>query len=257
MIRLAAIADTHIRPGREGAFRHLLEAAQRKADLLVIAGDLTDSGLEAEARLLTDVLDEYELPVVAVLGNHDFHHGEQLAIRRVLERAGVVLLDGDGWIFERDGIRLGIGGCVGFGGGFRPYNLAPFGEPEWKHLYDKVQDESRKLDHALASVREADYVVAVTHYSPTVDTMGDEPAALHPYLGCSELGDALERHDVLFAIHGHAHLGRQEGCTSNGIPVFNVAVPIVDQPLVWHFDERHPRHLQQPVIAAVDGRRRE
>lgn len=236
MVRLAAIADIHARPGGEEPLRELLEQTRAEADLLVIAGDLTDSGYADEARVLAEIVDEVDLPIVTVLGNHDFHRDQQVEIKQVLEEHGVIVLDGDGWIFEHEGVRLGIAGCVGFGGGFRPYNIESFGEPEWKRLYEKTVEESRKLDRALSAVREADYTVAVTHYSPTVDTMGEEPAALHPYLGSSQLGDAMERYQVLFAVHGHAHRGRREGCTDNGIPVFNVALPIVTRPLVWRFD---------------------
>lgn len=236
MVRLGAIADIHARPGAEAALTGLFERAQAETDVLVIAGDLTDSGLADEARALAGVLEHFDLPVVAVLGNHDYHHDQQVEIRQILEEAGMHMLDGEGWVFEHDGVRIGIAGCIGFGGGFRPYSLAPFGEPEWKQLYAKVVEESRKLDRALSAVAHSDYVVAVTHYSPTEDTMGNEPAALHPYLGSSELGDTLERYEVLLAVHGHAHRGRLEGCTSNGIPVFNVAMPIVDCPVVWHFE---------------------
>ncbi|MDI3341863.1 MAG: metallophosphoesterase [Sphaerobacter sp.] len=253
MIRLAAIADIHARRGTEGVLRGLVEAVARDADLLLIAGDLTDSGLVEEARLLASVLDASPLPVVAVLGNHDFHHQQQLAIQETLAAHGVVLLDGDGWVFERGGVRLGIAGCVGFGGGFRPYSLESFGEPEWKLLYDKVVEESRKLDRGLAAVSDCDYLVAMTHYSPTVDTMGDEPPPLYPFLGSSELGQALERHGVLFAVHGHAHRGRRDGCTDQGIPVFNVALPVVQRPLIWRFDPRRPEAVAQPVAVAPGG----
>ncbi|HUZ02904.1 MAG TPA: metallophosphoesterase [Thermomicrobiaceae bacterium] len=257
MIRLAAIADIHARPGGESTLREMLERAQANADVLVIAGDLTDSGLEEEARVLAAVIDAgIALPIVAVLGNHDFHHNQNAGIHRVLSECGVAVLDGDCWTCEHGGVRLGIGGCVGFGGGFRPYNLEAFGEPEWKTLYDKIVEEGRKLDRALAGVHDADYIVAVTHYSPTVDTMGDEPPALHPYLGSSELGEAIERHDVLFAIHGHAHRGRREGCTDRGTPVFNVSMPIVTQPLIWSLEPRGARHAEQkgePTLVAPDG----
>lgn len=253
MVRLAAIADIHARPGGEDGLAKLFVRAEAEADVLVIAGDLTDSGLEDEARVLAEMLDDVRIPVVAVLGNHDFHHDQQLGIKQVLEEHGMVILDGDGWIYEHEGIRLGIAGCVGFGGGFRPYNLASFGEPEWKQFYNKVVEESRKLDRGLSAVRDADYIVAVTHYSPAVDTMGDEPEALYPYLGSSELGDAMERHEVLFAVHGHAHRGRLEGCTDNGIPVFNVAMHVVEGPMVWRFDPRMKESSPSKMLVAPDG----
>ena len=233
MIRLAAVADLHVHAAGEQALREMLDMVQSEADVLVVAGDLTDTGLESEARVLASALDDVTIPVVGVLGNHDFHHEQQVAIQQVLDEHGMILLDGEGWTFEHDGLRLGLAGCVGFGGGFRPYNLTSFGEPEWKYLYQKVVEESRKLERALAAVHDADHIIAITHYSPTVETMGDEPEALYSYLGSSELGDALERHRVLFALHGHAHRGFVQGLTMSGVPVFNVSLPVVQQPVVW------------------------
>lgn len=253
MIRLAAIGDIHTRKGVEAELRELFQFVQSEADLLLLAGDLTDSGVADEAHVLASLLDCDALPVVAVLGNHDHHHNQQDAIREILEESGVVVLDGDGWVFERSGVRIGLAGCIGFGGGFRPFNLEPFGESAWKALYDKVIEESRKLDRGLSAVKDCDYLVALTHYSPTVDTMGDEPAALHPYLGSSELGQALERHQVLFAVHGHAHRGRAEGCTDRGIPVYNVALPVVGRPLVWRFDPRRADAIAEPILVGSDG----
>lgn len=217
--------------------------ADAHADVLVIAGDLTDTGHEDDARVLGRILDTVSIPVVGVLGNHDFNKNQEAEIRRVLEGHGMVILDGTGWTFEKDGIRLGIGGAAGFGGGFRPYNVVPFGEMGWKAFYEKIIEESTKLDRALDAVHDADFVIGVTHYSPTIETMGDEPDQLHMFLGSSDLGDALERHQAFFGIHGHAHRGRYEGHTPNGVPVFNVAMPIIGRPLIWRLSqlERNPR----------------
>ena len=253
MIRLAAIGDIHTRKGTEAELRKLFDFVREEADRLLLAGDLTDSGVADEARVLASLLDCEHLPVVAVLGNHDCHHNQQEIIQEILEACGVVVLDGDGWVFERAGVRLGLAGCIGFGGGFRPYNLEPFGETAWKVLYDKVIEESRKLDRGLTAVAGCDYRVALTHYSPTADTMGDEPPALHPYLGSSELGQALERHQVLFAVHGHAHRGRSEGCTDQGIPVYNVALPVVRRPVIWRFDPRREDTVVEPILVGSDG----
>lgn len=253
MIRLAAIADIHARLGGEQELIDRFDPIQAGADVLVIAGDLTDTGMEEEARLLGSVLDQVRMPVVGILGNHDHNLGQQVAIRRAVEEHGMVILDGSGWVYERDGVTLGLAGTIGFGGGFRPHNLEAFGEGAWKQLYSKVIEEARKLDRGLAEVEGSDYIVAVTHYSPTRDTMGDEPQELYPYLGSSELGDTLDRYPVLFAIHGHAHRGRLEGCTDNGVAVFNVAAPIVQRPLVWRFDERAKQVEPRDLVVASDG----
>lgn len=251
MVRIGAIADIHAHAGNEPALRGLFERAQADADLLIVAGDLTDTGLEDEAKLLAKVHEEYDIPMAVVLGNHDFHHDQQVGIRKALEKRGIVVLDGEGWTFEHNGVKVGVAGSVGFGGGFRPYGASPFGEPEWKYLYAKIVEETRKLDRGLAAVSGADHIIAMTHYSPTADTMGDEPEALHPYLGSSELGDAIERHNVLLAVHGHAHRGRLEGCTTNGIPVFNVAVPIVDCPVVWNFEAPGENGSKPPTVGPI------
>lgn len=247
MVRLAAIGDIHARAGAEETLRGVFQRAQDEADLLLIAGDLTDAGLEEDARRLGRVIDEFDIPIFAVLGNHDFHQGQQNAIRRIVEKHGVHILDGEGVVFEQDGVRLGIAGAVGFGGGFRPYNLTPFGEGEWKQLHGKIVEETRKLDRAFAAVSGADYLIGLTHYAPTAETMGEEPEQLFPYLGSSELGDALERYNAFLGVHGHAHRGRLEGCTANGVPVFNVAMPIVDCPVVWEF--KPAAEYQQPPSA--------
>ncbi len=243
MIRLGAIADIHARSGREHELQAMFAYAAAHADILVIAGDLTDTGHEDDARVLGHILDTVSIPVVGVLGNHDFNQNRETGVRRVLEEHGMIILDGTGWTFEHDGVSLGIGGAVGFGGGFRPFNVVPFGEPGWKDFYDKIIDESGKLDRGLHAVRDADYVIGVTHYSPTIETMGHEPEQLYMFLGSSELGDALERHRAFLGIHGHAHRGRSEGHTPKGVPVFNVAMPIIGRPLIWKLShrERNPK----------------
>lgn len=238
MLRVAAAADLHCRPGKEERVNAMLCQVAEQADLLLLAGDLTDTGMPAEANVLVEVLSACPIPIVAVLGNHDFHHHQQADLQQVLSRRGVTLLDGDGWTFEHAGVRLGVAGAVGFGGGFRPYHLTAFGEEEWKTLHEKTTTECRKLDRALSAVRGADYVIAMLHYSPTVTTMGDEPAALYPYLGSSELGDTLERHAVHFAVHGHAHLGQPKGQTAGGVAVYNVALSVIIEPRVWKLAPR-------------------
>lgn len=255
MVRLAAIADIHAHPGNEPTLRGIFSRAAAEADLLLIGGDLTEIGLKEEAEFLGSVLDDYDLPVFAVLGNHDFHNNQDVEIRQVLEKHGLHILDGDGVVFEHEGVRVGIAGVVGFGGGFRPFNLTPFGEPEWKHLYGKIVEETRKLDRAFAALSGADYRIGLMHYGPTAETMGEEPPEIHPFLGSSELGDALERFGALMGIHGHAHRGRLEGCTANGIPVFNVAMPIIDCPIVW--DLRPPAEYEHHPPPASPTRQRE
>ena len=253
MIRLGAIADIHARAGREHELQAMFAYANAHADILVIAGDLTDTGHEDDAQVLGRILDTVSIPVVGVLGNHDFNRSREAGIRRILEEHGMSILDGTGRIFEHGGVRLGIAGAVGFGGGFRPYNVVPFGEWAWKDFYQKVIEETVKFDRALLEVRDADYVIGVSHYSPSIETMGHEPEQLYMFLGSSELGDALERHRAFLGIHGHAHRGQYEGRTPNGIPVFNVAMPLIGRPLIWKFSHRERSPKPDSMLVAASS----
>ncbi|MGC4001268.1 MAG: metallophosphoesterase [Anaeromyxobacter sp.] len=221
--RLAAAADLHCRHDQHGRFRELVRMVNGEAEGLVLAGDLTDHGQLDEAKTLAEALSELRVPCAAVLGNHDFEGGIVREIVRLLAEVKVVVLDGDHAVFNR---RLGVAGVKGFGGGFDRGMLQAFGEPAIKAFVQEAVNESLKLEAALAQL-EVEKKVVVMHYAPIAATCVGEDAALGPYLGTSRLTAPCEAFDALAVFHGHAHHGTPEGRTPKGIPVYNVAMPLL------------------------------
>jgi len=225
---VAAVADVHVREGDKGRWTDLFKEASAKANILVIAGDLTDTGDEMEAQVLADELKACTVPVVAVLGNHDFEKGRHKLIRQILLKAGVHVLDGEAVIIGN----VGFAGVKGFGGGFDKHMLSFFGEGAMKAFVQEAVDEALHLDRALSRLdaEQRDIKkIAVMHYSPIKETVVGEPEPIYPFLGCSRLAEPLNRHKVFAAFHGHAHTGSLQGNTTDGVPVYNVAIPILQQ----------------------------
>ena len=224
--RIAAVADVHVKEGDKGRWADYFKEVSSKADVLVIAGDLTDTGDEQEAEILAEELKVCTIPVVAVLGNHDYEKGRHKLIRQILLRQGVHMLDGESVILGN----VGFAGVKGFGGGFDRYMLSFFGEGAMKAFVQEAVDEALHLDRALARLdaEQRDInKIAVLHYAPIKDTVVGEPESIFPFLGCSRLAEPLNRHRVVAAFHGHAHIGSLKGQTSDGINVYNVAKPIL------------------------------
>ena len=224
--RVAAVGDVHVREGDAGKWTDYFREISSKSDVLVIAGDLTDTGDEMEAQVLADELKSCTVPVVAVLGNHDYEKGRHKLIRQILLKAGVHLLDGEAVILGN----VGFAGVKGFGGGFDRHMLSFFGEGAMKAFVQEAVDEALHLDRALARLdaEQRDIPkIAVLHYAPISETIIGEPEAIFPFLGCSRLAEPLNRHKVVAAFHGHAHIGSLEGTTPDGIRVFNVSKPIL------------------------------
>jgi Icc-related predicted phosphoesterase len=231
VVRIAAVGDLHIAKGSAGALKQLLGQVSEQSDVLVLCGDLTDFGLPDEAHVLARELSVgVRIPVVAVLGNHDFETGKQDEIRRILADAGVFMLDGE--TCEVHGV--GFAGVRGFCGGFGRGALGPWGEDIIKQFVHEAVNESLKLETALARLR-TQTRIAVLHYAPIRATVEGEPLEIFPWLGSSRLEEPLTRYTVRAVVHGHAHNGALEGATSSGIPVYNVAMPLLkklrpDQP---------------------------
>ena len=224
--RIAAVADVHVKEGDKGRWADYFKEVSSKADVLVIAGDLTDTGDEQEAEILAEELKVCTIPVVAVLGNHDYEKGRHKLIRQILLRQGVHMLDGESVILGN----VGFAGVKGFGGGFDRYMLSFFGEGAMKAFVQEAVDEALHLDRALARLdaEQRDInKIAVLHYAPIKYTVVGEPESIFPFLGCSRLAEPLNRHRVVAAFHGHAHIGSLKGQTSDGINVYNVAKPIL------------------------------
>lgn len=230
-VRIAAIADLHYTRTSQGAYQPLFARITDEADILLLCGDLTDYGLPEEARLLGKELTAgLKIPAVGVLGNHDHESGQAQEVRTILTDAGVVLLDGDS--HEIQGI--GFAGVKGFAGGFDRGTLGPWGEDAVKAFVREAVDEALKLETALARLR-SESRIAVLHYAPVRSTVEGEPPEIFAFCGCSRLEEPLLRYPVSAVFHGHAHHGRTQGRTRNGIPVFNVSLPLArahtpDQP---------------------------
>jgi Icc-related predicted phosphoesterase len=200
-------------------YRELFTEISAAADVLVLCGDLTNFGRTSEAEILGEDIRSCTIPVLGVLGNHDFECGQPEKVAEILHDAGMIVLDEQA--HEIEGV--GFAGVKGFMGGYGRGELAPFGEPIAKAFVQEALDEARKLENGLRSLR-TERSVAVLHYSPTIETLEGEPQAIFQYLGSARLADAIDRFDhVKAVVHGHAHHGKYEGRTPRGTPVFNVA----------------------------------
>lgn len=223
-IRFAAVGDIHCKKESAGSLRGFFAQAAESADALLLCGDLTDYGLPEEARVLADELSAARIPIVAVLGNHDYESGQPDQVRRILTESGVRVLDGEPC--ELHGV--GIAGVKGFCGGFGRGSLGPWGEMAIKQFVNEAIQEALKLEAALAKLRTAQRI-ALLHYSPISATVQGEPVEIFPFLGSSRLEDPLLRYPVDAVLHGHAHRGSPEGKTANGVPVYNVAKPLLQR----------------------------
>lgn len=221
-VRIAAVGDIHCSKDSQGALQPLFAQANAQADVLVLCGDLTDYGLAEEAHLLARELQGARIPVVAVLGNHDYESDQADEVVRILCEAGVRILDGDS--VEIHGV--GFAGVKGFAGGFGARTLGPWGEPIIKGFVNEAIQEALKLESALARLRTPSRV-AMLHYSPVQDTVEGEPLEIYPFLGSSRLEEPLTRYPVDVILHGHAHHGCPEGRSQSGAPVFNVSMPLL------------------------------
>ncbi len=226
LIRVAAVGDIHIGRDTPGFTPHQLEGLEGSAHLLLIAGDLTQHGHADEAAALARELEQAPVPVIAVLGNHDYHHGEQDRIREHLERAGVIVLEGEGTVMRIDGVRVGIAGTKGFGGGFAGACGSEFGEEEMKLFIRYTRTKADELALALERL-ECDLRIALTHYAPVKGTLAGERLEIFPFLGSYLLGEAVDKTACTVAFHGHAHAGTERAVTAAGVAVRNVARPVI------------------------------
>jgi Icc-related predicted phosphoesterase len=220
-LKIAALGDLHVKDDQAAPYRELFGEIAKAADVLVLAGDLTDLGKPREAEILAEDLRACAIPVVAVLGNHDYECGEVDKIRDIIRGAGVRLLDGSSC--EIDGV--GFVGVKGFVGGFGRRMLGSFGEGAIKELVAESVSEAMRLENAMRSVK-SERAMVVLHYAPIAETIEGEPLEIFPFLGSSRLAETIDRFKVSAVVHGHAHRGVYEGRTPGGAPVYNVAFHI-------------------------------
>jgi Icc-related predicted phosphoesterase len=226
VIRIAAVGDVHLDAKISGRFRPALDRLPEIADLLLVAGDLTRRGTVAEARCVATEFGGLAVPVVAVLGNHDYHSDLADEMTAILRDAGIVVLDGDSHTVEAGGVRVAVAGLCGFGGGFSGATAADFGEREMKSFTAYGREQADRLRAALEGA-DGDVLIALTHYAPIRETLVGEPVELYPFLGSHLLAEAIDATGVALALHGHAHYGSPEGVTAGGVPVRNVAHPVI------------------------------
>ncbi|MDM4720468.1 metallophosphoesterase [Micromonospora sp. WMMA1363] len=250
MIRIAAVGDVHLDEDVVGHFRPALEELPDCADVLLLAGDLTRHGSAAEARCVAREFGGLGVPVITVLGNHEYQCDQVPQVVRALEDAGITVLEGTSVVLECAGGRLGVAGVKGFGGGFAGRCASDFGEPEMKALVRTTTESADALGAALRSL-DCDLLVALTHYSPVPDTLAGEPLEIYPFLGCYQLGLAIDSAPTALALHGHAHHGAERGTTPGGVRVRNVAHPVIKQAYsVFHLGD----HLDQGEVSRIDAK---
>jgi Icc-related predicted phosphoesterase len=228
MIRVAAVGDVHVDKDVLGRFRPALDRLPDVADVLLVAGDLTRHGSLDEAKCFATEFGGLAVPVVLVLGNHDYHSDRPDEVAEVLTDAGMTVLEGSSTVLTLNGHRLGVAGVKGFGGGFAGASAGNFGEPEMKTFVRTGEEAAERLGAALRGT-ECDALVALTHYSPVPETLAGEPLEIYPFLGAYQLAQAIDSAPTALALHGHAHHGSERGRTPGGVPVRNVAHPVIKQ----------------------------
>lgn len=252
MIRIAATGDVHFGEDSAGTLRPCLERIEADADALLLAGDLTKNGDPTQADVLARELTGLPVPVIAVLGNHDYHSDRQDEVRTELERVGIVVLEGDHVVLSVNGADVGIAGGKGFGGGFTGSSGTEFGEPQMKAFIRHSMALATNLERALDEIDQVDLKIALMHYSPVRETLQGEPPEIFPFLGSFLLAEAIDRTRVDLALHGHAHHGSEKGVTPGGVNVRNVAMPVLRRPYAVYAFERSRDERRQRVRALAD-----
>ena len=227
MIRVAAFGDCHFAADATGSLRSELVHLAERADVLLLAGDLTRVGTPEEAEGLASELADVGVPIAAVLGNHDYHSDREKEVADALAEAGVHVLEGTSVVLSTPAGTVGVAGVKGFGTGFPGAMCSDFGEPEMKAFVRHSHDAAARLESALASVQSCDARVALTHYAPVADTLQGERLEIHPFLGSYHLAEAIDAGGADLALHGHAHGGSEKGMTPGGVYVRNVAQPVI------------------------------
>jgi Icc-related predicted phosphoesterase len=225
-IRFAAAGDIHADDANRDDLARAFRDVDGTVDLVLLAGDLTTYGQPEQAALLAEICRPLEVPVFAVLGNHDWHCNQVPEIVALLSSAGVRVLDRSWAIEEIDGASVGIVGLKGFIGGFPDSQLPDFGEPLLRQVYAETTGEVDALAAGLEAVAGSDHRIVLLHYSPTASTLGGEPRGIWPFLGTDRLAEPIAEHKPDVVLHGHTHAGTFEGSVGS-VPVFNVAVPVI------------------------------
>jgi Icc-related predicted phosphoesterase len=225
-VRVAAAGDVHCRPSQRDQVATAFGRAGAGVDAILLAGDLTTHGEPEQAQVLADACRELDVPVVAVLGNHDWHANQRDELVAVLQDAGITVLDPGVVVLEARGIEVGIVGAKGFVGGFPGSHMPDFGEPLLREVYAASGAEVEAVDRGLREVATCAVRIVLLHYAPTSETIAGERPEIWAFLGTDRLAAPIAEHDPHLVLHGHAHAGTFRGAVC-GVPVFNVSVPVM------------------------------
>jgi Icc-related predicted phosphoesterase len=251
-IRVAAAGDLHASPADRDRVVRAFESLEPGTDLLLLAGDLTTCGDPEEAAVLAEVCRGLEVPVCAVLGNHDWHLNRAAEVAVELTAAGIKVLERESVRFELRGLGVGVVGLKGFVGGFPDYVLPDFGEPLLREVYAETTKDVTALERELVAVQDCDVRIVLLHYSPTTTTLEGEPRGIWPFLGSDRLAGPIAAHAPDLVLHGHAHAGTFEGYIGR-VPVYNVAIQVTRKDF-WYFElgPRERAHEAEPLEARAD-----
>jgi Icc-related predicted phosphoesterase len=230
-LKIAAVADVHIKETSKDSLKKIIQSIGKEADIFLLCGDLTNFGQPQEVDILTEVFSQLNIPVLAVFGNHDYESDQQDILRKKLLEHNVIVLEGTEYIFEKGDRKIGFTGVKGFGGGFNPNMWGRFGEKAQKAFYDAIESEVQKLENGLNTLQsqEVEGTFVLLHYSPIRKTVEGDIVEMYPFLGSSRLEEVIDRYRLTAVFHGHSHFGKPEGATAKGIPVFNVALPLMQK----------------------------
>lgn len=250
MIRIAAVGDVHFDRKSHNRLSQHFAGLEEKADVFLIAGDLTQTGNPEEMNVLAEDLRKCPIPVVAVLGNHDYHMDQVEAVIQILKDAGVTVLEGTSVTMTINNFKVGIAGAKGFGGGFVGACGSDFGEPEMKAFMRHSKSHAHILEDTIKEL-DVDYKIVLLHYSPTAQTLAGEKKEIYPFLGSYYLAEAVDYGKADICFHGHAHGGVERGETPGGCPVRNVAQPVIRHAFNIYTLER--KHSKEPALANTNS----
>src|SRR5919106_5613019 len=254
VLKIAAAADIHASATNAEPLREAFEQVALEADAVMLAGDLTANGEPQEAELLAAACRPLDIPVFAVLGNHDYHLDKHEEIADILRRANVQMLVRDATECEIAGIEVGVVGTKGFVGGFPGSALPDFGERLLREVYAETTEEARAIGRGLRRISQCALRIVLLHYAPIADTIEGESAGIHAFLGSSRLGNPIQEYPPDIVLHGHAHAGTFEGRLGD-VPVYNVAVHVTGRDF-WIFDleVKQIGHTAVEVEGRAEGR---
>ena len=244
-VRVAAAGDIHVREANAEQVKDAFRDIAPEADLILLAGDLTTHGEPGQAAFLAEACDGLEVPVAAVLGNHDHHCARGPQLTAALVDAGINVLDRSSEVYEINGVEVGVVGAKGFVGGFAGSHLPDFGEPLLRQVYRETSDEVDAIRDGLVAVAHCPVRIVLLHYAPIEDTLAGEPLGIQTFLGSSRLADPIREHEPDLVLHGHAHAGSFEG-SIGPTPVNNVSVPVMKRDF-WLFELRAEERAAPPI----------